>query len=252
MTLSPSLKIPLLLANPIFLHFSVSPPPVSSSPPATEDERRKYSNEDKSDLLSSVHGWILVILRVIFTMMCIGEAYLIMYAKYRCDPPQLFISPVLATVFPSSSLASAPHISLSSTFLLGTILIYLGTTVRRLCYRYLGRFFTFELALRRDHELITTGPYSIIRHPAYSGQLLVNIGIVFTELGSGSMWTECNMWSVPFWKFIGTCWCALWLFGTVSMFKRTWKEDEVLRKEFGKRWDMWAQHTQFKLIPFVF
>lgn len=33
----------------------------------------------------------------------------------------------------------------------------------------LGEFFTFEVVIRKNHQLITTGPYKYLMHPSYTG-----------------------------------------------------------------------------------
>ena len=33
---------------------------------------------------------------------------------------------------------------------------------------------------------------------------------------------------------------------------RPQKEDELLRKEFGKKWDQWAEVVRYRLIPGVY
>ena len=38
--------------------------------------------------------------------------------------------------------------------------------------------FTFEMSIRKDHMLITSGPYGVVRHPGYTGFLLVVIGML--------------------------------------------------------------------------
>ena len=53
----------------------------------------------------------------------------------------------------------------------------LGGLIRYKCYRALGTMFTFEMSIRKDHMLVTSGPYSIVRHPGYTGIFLVVIGI---------------------------------------------------------------------------
>jgi protein-S-isoprenylcysteine O-methyltransferase Ste14 len=41
---------------------------------------------------------------------------------------------------------------------------------------HLGRFFTVNVAIAADHQLVETGPYRFIRHPSYSGALLAFVG----------------------------------------------------------------------------
>lgn len=40
----------------------------------------------------------------------------------------------------------------------------------------LGRNWSATVQLKRDHELITSGPYRVVRHPIYSGFLLLFLG----------------------------------------------------------------------------
>ena len=42
---------------------------------------------------------------------------------------------------------------------------------------YLGRLFTVNVAIAADHTLIDSGPYRTIRHPSYTGALLVFLGL---------------------------------------------------------------------------
>jgi protein-S-isoprenylcysteine O-methyltransferase Ste14 len=37
---------------------------------------------------------------------------------------------------------------------------------------YLGRNWSATVTLKEDHELVTSGPYGIVRHPIYTGLLL--------------------------------------------------------------------------------
>ncbi|OBZ69403.1 hypothetical protein A0H81_10657 [Grifola frondosa] len=69
------------------------------------------------------------------------------------------------------------------------------------CYRYLGHFFTFELALRADHRLVTSGSYSIVRHSSYSAVLVVAVGIVMLHLSPGSCWDAFGVWRCV-WGFV--------------------------------------------------
>ena len=48
--------------------------------------------------------------------------------------------------------------------------------------RHLGRYMVVDIAVARDHELITTGPYAYVRHPTYTAVLLLNVGTAFFSL----------------------------------------------------------------------
>ncbi len=39
-----------------------------------------------------------------------------------------------------------------------------------------------DIARARDHELITTGPYAFVRHPTYTGVLLLSLGTALLSL----------------------------------------------------------------------
>lgn len=55
-----------------------------------------------------------------------------------------------------------------------------GGILRVICFRVLGRFFTFDLAVQKDQKVIQSGPYAIVRHPSYSAMLLHQIGTSFS------------------------------------------------------------------------
>lgn len=48
--------------------------------------------------------------------------------------------------------------------------------------RALGRFMTIQIAVAKDHELITIGPYARIRHPLYAGAIFLVAGLALTFL----------------------------------------------------------------------
>lgn len=73
---------------------------------------------------------------------------------------------------------SAERIHLSSSFFFGSFMTTMGAWIRYKCYKTLGKLFTFEMTIGKDHALITSGPYSVVRHPAYTGTLAAFIGLV--------------------------------------------------------------------------
>ena len=116
----------------------------------------------------------------------------------------------------------------------------------------MGRHFTFKMTIQKDHQLITSGPYSVVRHPSYSANLLVFVASWLCLFGPGSYWQAAELWTYPVsmvaggFYIIGTAYIQTGLFGRVA------KEDEVLRQEFKEHWVSWAQRTPYRLIPFVY
>jgi protein-S-isoprenylcysteine O-methyltransferase Ste14 len=62
-------------------------------------------------------------------------------------------------------------------FIVGVLLIVLGSLLRRYCWRTLGEYFTGDVKARPDQPVITSGPYRWVRHPSYTAGMLMFIGI---------------------------------------------------------------------------
>jgi protein-S-isoprenylcysteine O-methyltransferase Ste14 len=60
----------------------------------------------------------------------------------------------------------------------GVVLSALGVGVAIWARKHLGENWSATVTLKKDHELIRTGPYRRVRHPIYSGMLLSMIGVV--------------------------------------------------------------------------
>jgi protein-S-isoprenylcysteine O-methyltransferase Ste14 len=88
----------------------------------------------------------------------------------------------LAWLFPAASM----HTQRPAIFVLGVVLILLGVALRWLAIWTLGRYFTRDVAVSSDQQVVQRGPYRLIRHPAYSGTFLTmcGIGLVMTNWAS--------------------------------------------------------------------
>ena len=59
---------------------------------------------------------------------------------------------------------------------IGLVIVLLGLGLAVWARVYLGRNWGMPMTEKADPELVTTGPYSTIRHPIYSGLILAMIG----------------------------------------------------------------------------
>jgi protein-S-isoprenylcysteine O-methyltransferase Ste14 len=66
--------------------------------------------------------------------------------------------------------------------LFGMFLYVVGSALLYWSARHLGKFDTGMIAVAQDHVLIETGPYARIRHPGYTGTLLLALAVFFLLL----------------------------------------------------------------------
>jgi protein-S-isoprenylcysteine O-methyltransferase Ste14 len=57
------------------------------------------------------------------------------------------------------------------------VLILAGLAIRWWAIITLGRHFTTDVATQHQQPVIRTGPYRFVRHPSYTGELVVFVGI---------------------------------------------------------------------------
>ena len=60
---------------------------------------------------------------------------------------------------------------------IGLALMVAGMAFRAWSVVTLGRFFTVTVDVSDDQRVVDTGPYSLLRHPSYTGMLIVYLGI---------------------------------------------------------------------------
>ena len=62
-------------------------------------------------------------------------------------------------------------------FAVGLLLVWVGLGLRIWAIVTLGRFFRRVVVVQEEHAVVCTGPYRLVRHPAYAGNLLLYAGI---------------------------------------------------------------------------
>jgi protein-S-isoprenylcysteine O-methyltransferase Ste14 len=83
----------------------------------------------------------------------------------------------------------APLASIRPAALADWVALFLfwgGISLRLWSFRTLGRYFTFTVQTSSDQPVINEGPYRVIRHPSYSGLLLVFMAV---GLFIGNWWS---------------------------------------------------------------
>ncbi|MFI1994850.1 methyltransferase family protein [Actinoplanes sp. NPDC020271] len=64
-----------------------------------------------------------------------------------------------------------------ATFILGMLVGWAGALLRWWSFLTLGRYFTVVVKTSADQPVIDRGPYRVLRHPSYTGLLLVFAGV---------------------------------------------------------------------------
>ena len=112
------------------------------------------------------------------------------------------ISTILASTYPSSSLSKQElsllvwnggkpeNLHISNAAAIGLTSVVLGIQIKLITYRHLGRFFRFEVSNQKDHELIVSGPYSVVRHPSYTGLISIFGGFMPWNLSNSVSWAR--------------------------------------------------------------
>jgi protein-S-isoprenylcysteine O-methyltransferase Ste14 len=94
----------------------------------------------------------------------------------------------------------------------------------------LGRNWSAAVTIKQDHELVSSGPYAIVRHPLYSGVLLA-------MLGTG----------ISFGKLRGFIAFLLTLLG---WWLKSKTEERFMLEQFGARYRHYQQQSR-ALIPWL-
>ena len=123
------------------------------------------------------------------------------------------------------------HAQFTAFTLVGMVMMIIGLVFRAWAVKTLGEFFTPTVQIKKAHQLITGGPYSIVRHPSYTGAFLSIIG--------GAVMLE---------SWIGFSLACIAM--TIAYYVRIRIEEYELSAHFGRRY-LEYKHTTKRIIPFV-
>jgi protein-S-isoprenylcysteine O-methyltransferase Ste14 len=113
----------------------------------------------------------------------------------------------------------------------GAVLTATGLLFAVWARRHIGRNWSATVTIKTGHELVTSGPYAIVRHPIYSGLLLAFAGTALAR---------CE------WRGIVALLIVL-----LALWRKLRLEERWMRERFGALYDDYARRVK-ALIPFVF
>jgi protein-S-isoprenylcysteine O-methyltransferase Ste14 len=107
---------------------------------------------------------------------------------------------------------------------LGLILFAVSLGLRLTAIRTLGRYWSLNLEIRKDHQLVREGIYRYVRHPAYSAIMLEVVAI----------------------PLVGNAWYTLLvsLFGYVPLLLARWvREEREMIEKFGPAYEKYREEV---------
>ena len=143
---------------------------------------------------------------------------------YLAFVPAIYIS----LYFASSEIGLLPELFTD----LGILLTLAGIVLRQWAIWILGKFFSPNVRIVTGQEIVKEGPYRILRHPAYTGFLMIFIGF-----------------GLAFGTWVGTLANVILL--SPAIYYRIRVEENAMRKEFGEEYIEYSRKTK-RLIPLLF
>jgi protein-S-isoprenylcysteine O-methyltransferase len=114
----------------------------------------------------------------------------------------------------------------------GVVLFVTGLLLRWWAIIVLGRFFTVDVTIEKDHELVERGPFRILRHPSYAGVLLAFVGFALSLLN----WAALIVILLPIFA---------------AFIHRMNVEEQALSRALGSTYTEYVTRTK-RLVPFLY
>ncbi len=147
----------------------------------------------------------------------------------------VFAAGAYLAIIAAIEIAKAPHLRTGANnwwaFGLGIALVLVGVLLRGWAIVSLGRYFRRTVTIEPEQQLVRRGPYRLLRHPSYTGLLLVFAGF---GLAIGS--------------WLGAA--AALLIGLAGTLPRIRVEEAALAEKFGDDYTDYASSTD-RLVPLV-
>ncbi|KAG1804373.1 hypothetical protein EV424DRAFT_304179 [Suillus variegatus] len=238
MKMASLIKVPLILSSAITQQISFTPPNVPSS---KEIIHQTFNEWVFTGLI--MYGFPVV--KAIYWAVSFAE--IVTIVSHTTD--SLSFIQAIAQHAVGHGIRDTP---ITFPFILGTTLAVVGGLIRWWCFRTLGRFFTFQLSVRKGHHIVTTGPYAVIRHPSYTAGIIQMTGMIILH-GSPTSWLR-RSGVLDFFglKLAVVAWLAQITLLIINIVFRVNEEDEALKLAFRDEWARWAKVVRYRLIPGIY
>lgn len=128
------------------------------------------------------------------------------------------------------SLKDDLHTDNHLVLIMGLLLFLVGMSLAVWARIYLGKNWGMPMTQKKSPELVTSGPYKYVRHPIYSGILLMVLGSIF----------DVNIF-----------WLLVFVVSLVFFIYSSLVEERLMSKQFPKVYPAYKSKTKM-LIPFIF
>ena len=115
---------------------------------------------------------------------------------------------------------------------IGTSLMVLGIVIRQWSVAILGSFFSSTVGIQKGQKIVTTGPYTFVRHPSYTGSFFITMGFGIALQSLAAIIVILCLSSFVF-------------------SHRITLEENVLITEFGNDYIEYSKKTKM-LIPYIY
>ena len=139
---------------------------------------------------------------------------------------------IMAGIFVARNFAAAALPQGRMLAWVAVMLFLVGLALRWWAIIILGRFFTVDVTIEKDHELVERGPFRILRHPSYTGVLLAFLGLALSLRN----WAALLVILLPI---------------VAAFIHRMNVEEEALSRALGPRYAEYMKRTK-RLVPFVY